>query len=333
MRKGLLCLLGAGLLIAGLPYLAPAQNQARPKKIVLLGMATDHAAGEHEYMAGLAILEECLKQTPGVEVTVFKVKEITKKNEKGKESRYGSPVGLPRARRWKMPTALSVFAGPPALTSLMTRNARPKSKRCSKRGRGSSRLHWAVETTKELGNPFMAMLGGYYEPKYSDNPINMATVQPGDPQHPISRGWKPFEARDEFYYKIRLMPEAKTVMKATVSDRQKKVFPDETIGWIYNRKDSKGVHGEGRSFGFTGCHYHLNFGIPEFRAHDRQRYFVVGVHRRAGEWSAGGTQGGGAEDSGEEEGITRIIARLWQPAVNGGPKPLRGNARERASKH
>ena len=31
------------------------------------------------------------------------------------------------------------------------------------------------------------------------------------------------------------------------------------------RKDSKGPLGPGRSFGFTGCHFHVNFGIPEFR--------------------------------------------------------------------
>src|SRR5262249_34109858 len=69
MRKGTLCLLGAALLAA----LPAAAADAPKKKIVLIGMDRDHARGEHEYMAGLAILEECLKQTPGVEVQVVKV--------------------------------------------------------------------------------------------------------------------------------------------------------------------------------------------------------------------------------------------------------------------
>ena len=147
-----------------------------------------------------------------------------------------------------------------------------------KKGAGFVSLHWAVETTKQLGTPeFMSILGGYYEPGYSDNPHNTSTVQQPDKQHPISRGWKPFEARDEFYYKIRLMPEAKAVMTATVKDRKEKVFPDETIGWVYTRKDNKGLLGDGRSFGFTGCHFHKNFGIPEFR-----RMIVNGIL-----WTAG----------------------------------------------
>jgi type 1 glutamine amidotransferase len=152
-----------------------------------------------------------------------------------------------------------------------------KFKEIMKKGAGFVSLHWAVETTKDLGTPeFMSVLGGYYEPGYSDNPHNTATVQQPDTQHPIARGWKPFEARDEFYYKIRLMPEAKAVMAATVMDRKKTVFPNETIGWVYQRQD-KGPLGDGRSFGFTGGHFHLNWGIPEFR-----RMIVNGIL-----WTAG----------------------------------------------
>ena len=54
-------------------------------------------------------------------------------------------------------------------------------------------------------------------------------------------------------------------MSATVKDRKGNVYKDETIGWVYQRKDSNGPLGTGRSFGFTGGHFHLNWGIPEFR--------------------------------------------------------------------
>src|SRR5439155_3496917 len=134
-----------------------------------------------------------------------------------------------------------------------------------KQGTGFVALHWAVEGKKEVGGPYMAILGGYYEPNYSKNPHNTAKVEHADPNSPVNRGWEPFEARDEFYFKIRLLPDAKPVVKATLADRDKTVYKDETIAWTYERKDSKGPLGPGRSFGFTGCHFHQNFGIPEFR--------------------------------------------------------------------
>ncbi len=260
MRKSLLCLLGAGLLIWGLPLLATAQNQpTRPKKIVMMGMDTDHKPGDHEYMAGLALLAECLKQTPGVEVTVFKV------NPNPKTGKGWAPGWPAEAKAMEDADCIVCFCRTAGTYFLQDGERKAKIEEVLKKGAGFVALHWAVETTKELGNPFMEMLGGYYEPGYSDNPDNRTMVQPADPQHPISRGWKPFEALDEFYYKIRLLPEAKAVIKATVKDRKKNVFPDETIGWVYTRKGSKGPLGEGRSFGFTGCHYHINFATPEFR--------------------------------------------------------------------
>jgi hypothetical protein len=73
------------------------------------------------------------------------------------------------------------------------------------------------------------------------------------------------------------MPDAKPVISATVWDRKKKEYPNETIGWAYVRKDNKGPHGEGRSFGFTGCHFHSNWAIEDFR-----RMIVNGIL-----WSAG----------------------------------------------
>src|SRR5262249_37043307 len=67
VRKGLLLLLTAALLLAAAPWSASANLQGKKKKIVLVGMERDHGPGEHEYMAGLALIAECLKQTPGLE--------------------------------------------------------------------------------------------------------------------------------------------------------------------------------------------------------------------------------------------------------------------------
>jgi type 1 glutamine amidotransferase len=254
MRKAILSVLAAALWLAGSLSLigAGAGDGAKTKKIVLIGMDRDHGPGEHEYMAGLAILAECLKQTPDVAVTVLKVD--------------GKAKGWPaEAKALEDANAIVCFLRAGGGYFLADKERRAKLEEVLKKGAGFVALHWAVEGPKALGDPYMAILGGYYEPGFSKNPHNLTTVRAADAEHPISRGWKAYEARDEFYFKIRLLPDAKAVVLATLKDRDQKVYEDETIGWVYQRKDARGPLGPGRSFGFTGCHFHVNFGIPEFR--------------------------------------------------------------------
>ena len=72
-------------------------------------------------------------------------------------------------------------------------------------------------------------------------------------KHPICRGWKEYDLREEYYYKLKFLPEARPVLKAHV-DKQ-----DYPVAWVYDRPDG------GRSFGFVGGHFHDNFGKEEFR--------------------------------------------------------------------
>ena len=45
-------------------------------------------------------------------------------------------------------------------------------------------------------------IGGYYETGYSINPHWVADIE-SLPDHPITRGVKPFQARDEWYFNMR----------------------------------------------------------------------------------------------------------------------------------
>ena len=60
----------------------------------------------------------------------------------------------------------------------------------------------------DLGNlyEFLDWIGGYYERPYSTNPVNDVAVTQASPRHPISRGWKSFAGRDEWYYRMRFRP-------------------------------------------------------------------------------------------------------------------------------
>jgi type 1 glutamine amidotransferase len=244
----------AALVLAGAPFFAAAGDPVTPKKIVLIGMERDHGPGEHEYMKGLEILAHCLKQNPGTVVTVIKVD--------------GTKAGWPAeatATSLDGANAIVCFLRAGGGYFLVDKERRTKLHELMKNGTGFVALHWAVEGPKALGHPYMDILGGYYEPGFSKNPHNLAKVVPNNAAHPIARGWSEFEAYDEFYFNIRLLPEAHTVVTATLKDRDGTQYKDQTIGWVYERKNSKGPLGPGRSFGFTGGHYHVNFGIPEFR--------------------------------------------------------------------
>ncbi|WP_437186974.1 PVC-type heme-binding CxxCH protein [Planctomicrobium sp. SH668] len=142
-------------------------------------------------------------------------------------------------------------------------------------------IHYGVETTKgEAGDHFLKWIGGYFEPHWSVNPHWTATFD-RFPDHPISRGVRPFEINDEWYYHMRFVPEMKgvTPILTALPPRESLNREDgphsnnpavreavlvreepQHMGWAYDRED-----GKGRGFGFTGGHNHVNWQHDDFR--------------------------------------------------------------------
>jgi type 1 glutamine amidotransferase len=215
---------------------------ASPARIVMVAGTPSHAPGEHEFNAGTLLLEKCLRQNKEVETVVVK-------------------GGWPEDE--------NVFDGASAIVLYMDGGAKhplimgdrldTMGKRMRK-GVGLVCLHYAVEVPKEKGGPeLLDWIGGYYERPYSQNPINDVPVTQATPGHPISRGWKSFAGKDEWYYLIRFRPDDKRVTPILTTVLPKDAPNRETIAWAVDRSDG------GRGFGFTGAHYHSNWGIPEFR--------------------------------------------------------------------
>jgi type 1 glutamine amidotransferase len=135
-------------------------------------------------------------------------------------------------------------------------------------GVGFVNLHYAVEYPKSQSDHVLNWLGGYYETGFSTNPHWKADFKIL-PEHPVTRGVKPFAVQDEWYFNIRFAPELKTVtpilkstppenVRGTAAARQ---FPgrEEIVAWTFDRPTG------GRSFGFTGGHFHRNWGDENFR--------------------------------------------------------------------
>ena len=87
----------------------------------------------------------------------------------------------------------------------------------------------------------------------------LVAVTQAAPKHPISRGWRSFAGKDEWYYLIRFRPDDKRVTPILAAMLPKEAPQNETIAWAVERADG------GRGFGFTGAHYHSNWGIQDFR--------------------------------------------------------------------
>jgi type 1 glutamine amidotransferase len=220
-------------------------------KIVLVAGRQSHGPGDHEFFAGCAILMKLLKQTPGV----FPVM-----------ARDGWPNNPDKTFENAKTVVFYMDGG--GGHPIIQKDHRAVVQKLMDSGVGFVNLHYAVEYPKSQSDHILAWLGGYYETGFSTNPHWVADFK-SLPEHPITRGVKPFSIRDEWYFNIRFAPESKRVtpiLKATPPDSVRrteaaKMHPgrEEIVAWAFER-DNKG-----RSFGFTGGHTHKNWGDENFR--------------------------------------------------------------------
>jgi hypothetical protein len=219
-------------------------------KIVLVAGKQSHGPGEHEFFAGCALLMKMLEQTPGV----FPVM-----------ARDGWPKD---PRTFENASALVFFMDGGAGHPILQGNRMEQIQKLIAAGAGFVNLHYAVEYPKSQGEIVLRWLGGYYETGFSVNPHWKAEFRTL-PEHPITRGVGPFAILDEWYYNIRFVSASRGVtpiLKATPPDATRrtesaKAHPgrDEILAWAFQRPDG------GRSFGFTGAHFHRNWGDENFR--------------------------------------------------------------------
>ena len=244
-------------IVAALASSAGAGDKA---KVVLIAGNPSHGPGDHEYNAGIMLLDKCLKEVDGIEPVVVK-------------------GGWPKDESVFEDAKAVVFfmdggGGHPIVkdSNLVT------VQQMMEKGVGIACLHYAVEVPKgEPGKKFLEWMGGYYESGFSTNPHWTAHFD-SLPKHPITRGVKPFSIKDEWYYNIRFRPVLAgvtpiLVAKPTDEDRQAKsasppgprndivdaTGKSEILAWCVERPDG------GRGFGFTGAHTHNNWGNDDFR--------------------------------------------------------------------
>ncbi len=248
--------IGAGLVIAGCLVLS-AEAQGK-KKIVLVAGTPSHGPGEHEHNAGVLLLKKCLDALPNIDAVAF-------------------TNGWPKTENpFAGAAAIVLYSdGGPGHMALQKGHLAQLDE-ALQRGAGLACLHYAVEVQTNGGGPeFLKWIGGYFEAYWSINPTWTADFTTL-PDHPITRGVKPFKIHDEWYYHMRFQPEHVTSILSAVptadayrgSDAahsgdqavlQSRKGQPESVAWAYDRPDG------GRGFGFCGGHYHKNWGDENVR--------------------------------------------------------------------
>jgi hypothetical protein len=220
-------------------------------KIVLVAGHKSHGKLEHEFFAGCSVLMKLLQQTPGV-FPVMARDDWPKDEDK----------------TYQGAKAVVYFMDGGNNHPVIQRGHMEVVKKLIDAKAGFVNLHYAVEYPKQVNDRILPWLGGYYETGYSTNPhwdADFKTL----PEYPITRGVRPFAIRDEWYFNIRFTPDMKGVtpiLKATPPDEVRrteaaKQHPgrEEILAWAFERENG------GRSFGFTGAHFHKNWGDENFR--------------------------------------------------------------------
>ena len=248
-------------------------SAAEPAKLVLVAGKPSHPPRMHEFNAGVQLIKKCLQEFDHLDVQVV-------------------------LNGW--PQDESVFDDAAAVVFYMDGGGRHEvvqengrrlkmMDQWAKNGVGLGFMHYGVEVVAEqAGEEFQRWIGGHYEHMFSCNPIwepQFSTL----PDHPITRGVKPFTAKDEWYFNMRFhaglnaeLNYAETdelkfwpILVARPSDDVRNgpyVYPKgpyphiqaskgraEAMMWAVERQDG------GRGFGFTGGHFHDNWGNADFR--------------------------------------------------------------------
>ena len=257
-RRRFMAVGGAGLVASLDPVWG--HEPAPVKRILFIAGKSSHAFGSHQHAAGCRFLASCLETLPRIETGVI-------------------------VDQW--PDDDTAFDGADAViiygdggTGHIVNGHVDSLRKLIHGGVGLGVLHYALMPPTEQMRPlFLQAIGGYYDPDWSVNPTWEARIK-SLPEHPITRGVKPFALKDEWYYHMRFVPEAEGVrpLLSVLPPASTLARPDgphsnnpavrrevltlgkaQHLAWAYERPLG------GRGFGLTGAHFHWNWAHRDIR--------------------------------------------------------------------
>ncbi|WP_166819905.1 ThuA domain-containing protein [Thalassoroseus pseudoceratinae] len=237
-----------GCLLQPVPLAVAAENP-RPKRVLLLGQKPDgHPFRTHEYMAGVNLMAEMLQPFENLQTIVVSADDAWSEGPDLIDGADVVVVFLSQGAKWLSADAKRLAA----------------FKHLAQRGGGFVCLHWGMGTRDAEDVPaYVSLFGGCHGGPDRKYKVVETSARPATIDHPILRGIKPFNVHEEFYYRLKFPAERENhvgLIFADIEDRE------EPVAWAWEREDG------GRSFGFSGGHFHKNWKLPEYR-----RLMVQGI--------------------------------------------------------
>lgn len=221
---------------------------------LLVAGEPSHAPGEHEFIDNVELLSQTINAAE-IGIRAYPVE------------------GFPSDE--KLASAHTVFIFSDGLANHVARGHLSALESHVAKGRGLGVIHFALEPPNEaMATFFDDVLGGYFVVDHSVNPI-WTLEEPILSDHPINRGVELGAVEDEWYYHIRFVKDIEPVLQghppasSLGADGPRSGNPSvraaleagdpQTLAWV--RTSESGA----RAFGFTGGHWHFNFGDENYR--------------------------------------------------------------------
>ncbi|MAV34402.1 MAG: hypothetical protein CMJ59_03000 [Planctomycetaceae bacterium] len=227
----------------GVIYLALGMSAvAADKRLLLLAQGPDgHPRLTHEYQAGVRVISRCLEDHPGLQLRVVSADGAWPQGPDLIRQADGIVLFLAEGAKW--------IQREPRRLQALTQLAQNKG--------GLVVLHWGMGTRPaNYIDQFLQLFGachGGQDRKYKVVQTRARVALPG---HQIMSGIDDFDVTDEFYYRLKRVRSASPpIPQLTVEIDGRR----EMVAWSWQRSDG------GRSFGFSGLHFHENWKLVEYR--------------------------------------------------------------------
>lgn len=213
-----------------------------PLRLLILVQGPDgHPPGTHEFVAGGEILRELLAPVEGVAAEVVRADEPWPSGPELLAEADGVVLFVSQGARW--------LAADPRRTEAVARLAQ--------RGGALVGLHWGIGGKEAADVPaFVSLWGACHGGPDRRYQVLETDLSLPTPEHPIARGLAPFRVHDEFYFQLKQPPSGTPpvpIVAALIEDQP------QMVAWAWERGDG------GRSFGFSGLHFHANWQRVPYR--------------------------------------------------------------------
>jgi type 1 glutamine amidotransferase len=222
--------------------IGPSHAADKTQRILLIGQAPDgHPPGTHEYRASASLFSKMLAPMDRLQTISVSADGDWSEGPELLDGADAAVVFVSEGAKWLQADAKRLAA----------------FQALAKRGGGLICLHWGMGTRDAKFIPaWVELFGGCHggpdrRYKVVDVKTSLAT-----PKHPILRGVNPIEVHEEFYFKLKWAQPSEQITPLIQVPIEGE---NHTVGWAWERPDG------GRSFGFSGLHFHENWKLVSYQ--------------------------------------------------------------------